>query len=70
MKRVVRIEGHEVVIETDDTVTRIKIDDQNPMYQQIKAETDNFTRNMVQKSALEIMQETIDQLVIDILEGI
>lgn len=46
----------------------IKINEESPEYQAIKTETNNFTENMdYPKSQVEILQETVDQLVLDSL---
>lgn len=68
--KIIRLTDTHVIITEGNIIEKIPIDEENPLYQQVKAETDNFTRNMVQKSPLEILQETIDQLVIDLLEGV
>ena len=67
----VKIEKHEnhVLVIKGNVVDKIPIDEENSQYQQIKKETKNFTENMIQKTELEILQEAVEQLILDILEG-
>lgn len=64
MARTIELIGNDVIIRDGNTVQAIKADEANASYLQLKAETNNFTENMIQKSEAEILQETVDTLVI------
>jgi len=57
----------EVKVTDGNTVTMIRVDEENEAYQQIKAETNNFTENMSQKSEFEEISQTQSDLIFQLM---
>jgi hypothetical protein len=59
--------GQEIKVTDGNTVTQIRVDEENPYYQELKAETNNFTENMVQKTEQEALQQTQIDLIFQLM---
>jgi hypothetical protein len=59
--------GQEIKVTDGNTVTQIRVDEENPYYQELKAETNNFTENMVQKTEQETLQQTQIDLIFQLM---
>jgi|tagenome__1003787_1003787.scaffolds.fasta_scaffold16845182_1 hypothetical protein len=55
--------GQEVRVTDGNTVTTIRADESDPTYQQLKAETNNFTENMNVKTELEVLSANQSDLI-------
>ena len=67
MARVIKLIDDEVRITDGNSVISIKVDEENEYYQQVKAETNNFTENMNQKDPLEQMAQTQIDLIFQLM---
>ena len=70
MARTIELTEMDVIVREGDKIEAIRIDETNERYVQLRIETKNFTENMVQKNELEVLQETVDTLVLDGLMGV
>jgi len=67
LARVIKLIDDEVRITDGNSVISIKVDEENEYYQQVKAETNNFTENMNQKDPLEQMAQTQIDLIFQLM---
>jgi hypothetical protein len=65
--RKIKLNECDVVVTEGNTVTAIKIDEKNELYQQLKAETNNFTANMNQNDELETLAQTQVDLIFQLM---
>jgi hypothetical protein len=63
MPRKIEIVGDDVIVTEDNTVTAIRIDEESDLYQQLKAETNNFTENMNVPDTVETLEQTQSDLI-------
>jgi hypothetical protein len=67
MGRKIEIVEDEVIVSDNGIVTAIRINEENPTYQALKAETNNFTENMNQKDKIELLEETQADLIMTLM---
>lgn len=67
MAKKIEIIGDDVVVSENGNVFAIRIDEESEAYQALKAETNNFTENMIQKDKTEEMEQTQADLIMTLM---
>jgi hypothetical protein len=67
MARKIEIIGEDVVVTENGNVFSVRINEESAAYQALKAETNNFTENMIQKDKIELLEETQADLIMTLM---
>ena len=67
MSKIIELTETEVIIKEGENISAITIDENSAIYQQIKAETNNFTENMIQESKTESLERTQTDLIFQLM---
>lgn len=63
MAKEIEVVEDNIIVRENGTITAINIDEENPYYLQLKAETNNFTENMKIPDTVEALEQTQSDLI-------